>query len=144
MSFDNYNYCKKIFKFIDEQNGKKMTTTPDNYGLNVELNIKLYDELGKKACEKYSAAPSLSNLCNTIEDGRDKFISLDLTNQVKCLNSLLTILQCNSSRGDLTGIGGGKFVGTITLSKVLQDKETLLVFQSPSGLFEKKIDLMKI
>ena len=144
LSFDNYNYCKKIFKFIDEQNGKKMTTTPDNYGLNVELNIKLYDELGKKACEKYSAAPSLSNLCNTIEDGRDKFISLDLTNQVKCLNSLLTILQCNSSRGDLTGIGGGKFVGTITLSKVLQDKETLLVFQSPSGLFEKKIDLMKI
>ena len=145
LSFDNYNHCKLIYKYYEDcVKNKKNALGSEQYGITPELNAKLYDELMEKIRVKYSSAPSIGSLGEIMEKNRDKFTGLNLDDQSICLGRILLVLQCNSARTDLSMIGGSKEFGKITIGKTLSKKEMLLIAQSPTGLFEQKIDLSSI
>lgn len=81
----------------------------------------------------------------TLEKGEDKFRKLTLEEQCKVLVEILHLFQCTSALADLKLIGGKGNVGMLTLSINLSDnKEIKIIHQSPTGIFEKEIDLSKI
>ena len=78
-----------------------------------------------------------------LTEKREKFISLSAESQTELLYNELHLFQCNSVTSDLSLLDGSKTSGEISFSKIISGKE-YLINQSPTGLFENKIDLLTI
>lgn len=112
--------------------------------LDKEMNLKLYDSLNCKHCEKiYSKRP------NAVGDKliiyREKFINLDISEQAYVLNQLLLLSGNTNNGADLQKIGGAKSAGVMTLNKKISDNdEFILINQSTTGLYEEYVDLLRV
>lgn len=146
LSMQNHNHCKLIYKYCDDRmKNKKASLEAKSYGITTESNMSLYDELLVKiGGPKYGAALSITSLKDLMSDNKSLFEKLPLDDQTICLDKLLSIFQCKPARADLSMINGPKQFGYMRMSKNLAKDSTFIVEQSPTGLFEKKIDLMKI
>ena len=138
-------YVKKIVNYINrikEQRKDIILETADQ--ITKQENLHIYDLLtGKIKFTIYGIR--LSAQIKTLETGREKFIELEAEEQCKLLYQLLLLFACNSMSADLRAIGGVGQAGYIQLNKKLDaNKKYLLVNQSPTGLFEQKIDLLKL
>ncbi|NMB09382.1 MAG: hypothetical protein GX982_01660, partial [Tissierellia bacterium] len=86
----------------------------------------------------------LSYMGNTLIENRDKFIDLSLEKQVLLLLEILKVFQTNRMASDLRYIGGAKSSGLLLNNKNISNNERVFVIdQSPTGIFEKKEDLLK-
>ncbi len=143
---DLHNYCKNIFKFSEALKiDKKGIINASDFEITSENNCRLYLCIKDKICGLYGDVVGLKSFSDSIISGYELFDKLSLNDQAICLNGILNHLHCNSATGNLSYIGGSSHIKAINSSKVLSgDDDTLLVCQSPTGLFEKKIDLMKI
>lgn len=139
---NSYDYLKKLSSFLQKSdNGTKFEVNSYDK-ITVETNLNLFDLL----CEKGISKPYdviLKKTMIKIKAGREKFIHLSVTEQVKALMSILAIFKTGRSSGcDLTYIGESKNAAIITLnsnlSKLKDKKEIYIIDQSPTGLFEKK------
>ena len=112
--------------------------------ITIEDNIKLYDLiLDKNINGIYSKRPSSISLI--LNEGRDKFISLSLEEQVSTLMSLLKEFCLENQGLNLLSIGGSKRSGVMQPNKNITDRqEVLLINQSVTGLYENTIDLLTI
>lgn len=139
---DSYDYCKKISSYINKsENGKKFKVGAFS-GITTEKNIELFDTLSQKLISPPFNV-KLNDMGKKVINGREKFISLDVTEQTLALKSILELLKTGRSNGcDLTLIGESKCAGTIRinsdLSKMKDIKCVRIIDQSPTGLFEKK------
>jgi CRISPR-associated endonuclease Csn1 len=110
-----------------------------------EDNIRLYDELLAKHKEGIFAKRP-NPVAKVLENGREKFVKLELERQVYVLLQILNLsLICNSASADLKEIGGSAKTGETRINKKLSEStEIKLINQSVTGLYEKEVDLLTV
>lgn len=134
---------RKIIKYVDRcKNSNKALPVHDSDGVDIDTCRYLYDIIiGKLEQPVYKIVPSV---CKYMKELRENFIkSQDALVRCKVLLQCLNALRCNALITDLTSIGGNAKVGTIRISKIISNfNSAYLINQSPTGLYEKKIDLL--
>lgn len=131
------DFDKNDFKKIDED--LKLTSVKLD-----ERLVELYDQLlHKLKDEVYSIV--LSAQINNLEKGRELFMSLSIEEQIITLSEILHLFACKSISSNLSSIGGAGRAGILTLGKNISKLEQIsIINQSPTGLFEQEIDLLKL
>jgi len=84
-----------------------------------------------------------ANPINDLKGVREKFIKLDISQQVQCLLQMVALFGRTASGCDLSGVGGKPNAGATTRSSCLSNwakvyKDVRIVDQSVAGLFEKR------
>lgn len=130
------NYIKMIEKYINEKYLSK--------SISNEMNIELYQELISK--HKHGIFNKRPNaIGDKLESGVKKFVKLSIEEQTRTLYEILKLTMLGTLTADLTAIGGSANSGKMLMSKeISKNDEVLLINQSVTGLFEQKIDLLKI
>ena len=115
------------------------------YELSKEKNIELFDLfVSKMQTTIYSKVGAIKSLGERVGMEKKTFSNLSLKNQCIVLLQILKVFKCNRELSDLSLIGLSKNSGVITINNTL-DKvmSAFLIYQSPTGLTEKKVNLLK-
>ncbi|MDE6550079.1 MAG: type II CRISPR RNA-guided endonuclease Cas9 [Clostridia bacterium] len=133
---------RKISKYVNrcKKANKTLEAYPDD-GVDADTCIYLYDLIIDKLKQPaYAIVPSV---CEYMESLRDNFICQDTLIRCKTLLQCLNALRCNAVYTSFKDLGGSNKVGIILTSKTISNLESAyLINQSPTGLYEKKIDLL--
>ena len=136
LSSDLLKYIKKI-----ENISVRQYVSDD---ITVEKNIELYEVImdkHKNTIFKNRPNPMGKNL----EDYFDKFKSISKEEQAQVLNEILKLSCIGPTKANLELIGGSSNSGIMTINKKISNlTECILIHQSPTGLFEKRVDLLKV
>lgn len=135
-------YVKKVEKAVNEENYQEK----DRNGkviISKEKNIECYNILLSKY--KNSIYHNRIGVMEKIlETGFETYQQLDSSEQCKVLMKVLFNFT-TGSKVDLVAIGGKSTSGTMLFNKKITGAEELkLIYQSPTGLFSREIDLLKI
>ena len=151
---DKEQYIKKITKFV---NNKKITKFVNNKkinpnikisekydGINKKENLAIYDVfLDKLKNTVYNI--KLSAQVSTLENNKENFINLSLEEQCEILCEILKFFKCNRVMSNIKKLVGSSKdckAGNITLNKNITEEDKIeLIHQSPTGIFEKKVNL---
>lgn len=91
----------------------------------------------------YSRRPA--NPVKKLEKSKTKFVDLSLEKQSLLLMQLLNLFKCKPLGANAEAIGEGNNMGKIKINKnITSFKEIKLINQSPTGLYENVIDLLKV
>ena len=145
LDYATIKYVRKVVKFADRYlQAKKQLDVYISDGLSADMNIMLYDKLLEKSATGVYAGISLS-LYENLKNCRNNFIAISIQEQCVVLKEILKAFSCKAVYAKLKSIGGSTdFAGKITISKNLpKAKNVRLIYQSVTGLYEKKIDLTK-
>lgn len=141
----------KYIKAVERLN--LMYTLYKNYQLgekevvNKERNLELYNTLSKRASKK--PFNLFITQAETLEEGRNMFLQLDLDKQVKVLMSILAMFKtCRPGAVDLSLIGGSANAASLTKSYKLSNwlktvDQIELIDESPAGIYKNKIEIIK-
>ncbi|MCH5344270.1 MAG: type II CRISPR RNA-guided endonuclease Cas9 [Acetatifactor sp.] len=142
MGIEHTNYMKKVEKavasdYYDEKDAQKHLI------LTKEQNVNVYDQLvGKMTNATYANIVGAVKEC--VLQGKEKFIELSVKEQCYVLYQLCINLQAGEA-ADLRLLGGSEKSGKYVINKKITDaKEVILICQSATGLFQRKIDLLTI
>jgi len=142
-----YKY-EKYFKQLVKIN-EKISTSKGSYQIGEydkitpEENLKMYHLLGSKIRNCYGKYNAIK-LTQPIFEQDDKFKALSLEKQVKFLVNSIKMFQCNASAADLTILEGKANAGKLDNKHRLDkkdDNKIELIYQSPTGLFERRVEL---
>ena len=137
LPYDLIMYIKELYKINlnEEYNGEVISK---------EQNINLYDILTEKhIVSSFSKRPN--PVGEKLENARDMFINLSMERQVYVIQQILQLSKLSNMGADLTDIGQSKKTGVMGINKKINDRnEIILINQSPTGLFEKEIDPLKV
>lgn len=136
-------YFRKIMKAIEiddykevGKNGKAVITKENNMILFDTLSAKLKSE------------PYIHNRCNIykILEGKEKiFKDLDIQKQCYVIVKIIDWIKSKTQGVDLTDIQGKKQSGTMKINKRISEcRECILIHQSVTGMYERRIDLLSI
>ena len=143
LDYPTTKYIRKIVKFADKYiEAKKQLDVYNGDGISADLNLVLYDKLLEKSAVGVYAN-IFSGLHTTLQKCRDNFIAQDIQEQCLALREILKAFSCKAVYAKLKSIGGSSDTeGLIRISKNLpKDKNVKLIYQSVTGLYEKKISL---
>ncbi len=138
------SYIKKVEKVFakDLAMNKKYEIDEEKDKVSMAENLKIFEVYLNKL-DAYKNMPELGGKISEIRLYKDKFFELELKEQIYFLHNFLNIFACGPTTADLSVIvpkagtvGKGKFN-----DNVLKYDSALLILQSPTGLFEKVIDL---
>lgn len=142
-------YLHKIEKFIEKTKANSNHLYSEKYDkINLEDNKKLYELYCSKIISGiYSRRINMPK--DILINGEDKFSSLDIVSQCKLLMAIHSLFGRNTRGADIKAIGGSTSSGitlmTYNLSNLVnKDSNVSLVSQSPSGLFESRVNLADI
>ncbi|MGI5066435.1 type II CRISPR RNA-guided endonuclease Cas9 [Treponema putidum] len=140
LSFRSYikeNLCKKT---KNDEIGEK-----EFYDLLQKKNLEIYDMLLIKHKDTiYSKRPNSTTLDMLIK-GRYEFINLKPEDQIRVMLEILKLFCTTREVIDLGLIKGKSAAGVTTLGKKISNLDScILIYQSITGIFEKRIDLLKI
>lgn len=143
-SFENERYIKKLESFANKRNKNENIIFDEKHDeISAKKNLALYDHYTEKMQNKlYSKRPA--NPYKTLIEGREKFLKLDVKEQVNILLNIQGLFGRIKS-ADLKQIGGVSKVGVTTLSSNLSNwkknySDVRIIDSSASGLFEKLSD----
>lgn len=103
------------------------------------LFISAYDEILAKV-DKYLPLFEMNRFIEGLHQGREKFINLEINDKAKILKELLNGLHDNSQFGNLKAIGIKTPFGMMQIANgIILSSNAKLIFQSPTGLFEKRV-----
>lgn len=142
---DEEQYLKNVLKYLNRSKEARDELPITSYdGISKEGNCRIYELfLDKLKNTVYNVR--LSSQIKHFEKGREKFAKLSEPEQCRLLAEALHLFQCNSVVADLSLIGGAKHAGIIVMSKVMSSNQQVnIINQSPSGIFAKEIDLLKL
>lgn len=126
------NYIKKLEKEMEDD------------AITREKNCELYSIL----CEKHTKgiyAKRQNPIGEKLEKGRERFYTLDLSEQKKLLLKVFNLSRIGGETTDLTLIGGTVTDGTMKVNKTISNfKEFKIIHQSVTGLYEKQVDLLTV
>ena len=84
-------------------------------------------------------------LCTILTNGRDGFRELELVDQCKVIQNIVSAFSVKTQVVDLSLVGGSKMSGIMKISKRINAlNEIALCNQSVTGLFESRLDLLNI
>ena len=141
-SYYEMNYIKKIEKAVEnnfyeekEQGGEVILTKEKNQKLFIQIKSKYQNTIFQN---------KMGKMGNLIVNSEDRFRLLTLSEQCAVLMEI--IKNFNTGDGvDMTLIGGKEKTGITTINKKLSIcEECILIHQSPTGLFQAEIDLLKV
>lgn len=135
---------KDIHKYVDRCAVAKKTLPVNEYDhVSSENNIDLYDWfIGR--LKKGAYAKLFSKMASDMEENRKVFVSKDLLTQSKLLLEILKAFKCDRQITNFEELNKKKNVGIIQFSSNLSNmKSAYLINQSVTGLYEKKINLLK-
>lgn len=141
---DVYNYSKKIYKYLDRnKEAKKILLINQFDSISKEENMKLYDTLSYKLTKTIYINQKNSQGTKLIE-ARELFHNLCIEEQCIVLGQLFQLTKCANLGADLKLIGGSSASGKMLIGKnfSLLD-EVLIIHQSITGLYERKINLLR-
>lgn len=135
---------KKVIKFCQRKKENKNLKITEIEGIATEMLIALYDTfLGKIQNTIYGIRLAAQE--KTLTEKREKFIGLSKEEQCVVLTEILHMFQCNSVNADLSLIDGPKSAGILTLNNnITACKQISIINQSPTGIYEQEIDLLKL
>jgi CRISPR-associated endonuclease Csn1 len=146
VSREDEEYIKKIVNYINRKKALKVNelkiTEYDH--ITPEQNLKIYDLfLDKLQKPVYKAR--LSAQIITLTEKRDYFISLEVEKQCSVLFEILHMFQCKVAPANLDLLNGPKCAGRMIVSNnILNYSEVLIINQSPTGVFQQVIDLLRL
>ena len=87
----------------------------------------------------------LSSQIPTLEKGRDLFTGLSREEQCMVLEEILHLFQCQSNSANLKLIGGPGSAGILVMNMNITNCNTIsIIHPSPTGIYEKEVDLLRI
>jgi len=135
----NEETIRKIERYLDKNKNYDASEKFDH--ISLEETERLYDDLTEKLISTYAQRPA--NRGRLLKEKRQVFLELGLTERIKLINQMITMLRCDiESKADLTAIGGKENAGSMSVKKNTIGKSKLvLINQSVTGLFENRIEL---
>lgn len=86
-----------------------------------------------------------NSLGEKLIEKRETFLNLSIEKQVYIIIEIFKLFQKSNDGVDLDEINLSKTAGVMTINKKITGrKEIILINQSPTGLFEKEIDLLTV
>ncbi len=137
---EQIKYLKEISNCFRDKKKYFMKELPRREEINTEDNIRLYDAFVSKLQSDLYAGLSVSGQSSVLQAKREKFISLNCSQQLQVLFEILKLMQCNSALSDLSLVDGVAHAGSILSSKDIQDKKVKIICQSPTGHYRRVID----
>ena len=127
-----------------DKNGVQAYRINPNDGIDAEKNLALYDLLVEKM-EKGAFCTQLRDQHDKLLLARGQFARLNVLDQCHALRQILNIFARKGQYASLECIGLTKNFGVVRPNNCISDrKSALLIHQSPTGLFEKVVDLKTI
>ena len=147
LGYENEKYIKGLIKGLGKDKKEDLFTDDliKRYKISKEKNLELYDLLTDKL--QLNIYNKLDKVMKDLQNGREKFIALDLKEQAFVITEILKMLKCNVDKANLTSIGGKGKAGSMSLGMKLttkNNKTVQLIDQSVTGLFEKKTELLNL
>lgn len=135
-------YIKKIRSYVDL--GKMDEEWLKKNNVTEEKNIELYDMFCNKHCSSiYSKRPNAVGAKLSV--GKEMFMKLCLSDQIFVLLQILQLSKLSNMGADLTKIGESKKTGSMKINKTISDRAQFeLIHQSPAGLYEQTVDLLRV
>ncbi len=143
---DNSNllYLKKVLKLNQKIKTDKKYNIDEKDLVTKEENAKLYNAV----CEKvkiFKDYPSLNYTVEKISISKSRFDDLRMEEQCAVISDILLAFGANASKANLSLIADGVTqVGTLTILDDITGQKIYLIEQSPTGIFERKINLLTI
>lgn len=137
-------YIKQIVKYIDRcAEAREPLEITKFDGLTAEKNIELYNWF----IEKFKApvyARLFKTMLSDLEVNAEVFEGLDEYTQCKLLLEILKAFKCDRQLSDLSQLCGKKSAGFLAFNKnITKMSSAYVINQSPTGMYEYKIDLLK-
>ena len=143
LSKDYVKYFQKLEK-AKETNDYSEIDKLGNRVITQQKNAELIDIILDKM-EKEIFQNRKCSTYETINEGRDKFKTLDINKQVTILIDVINNIYGSKQSVDLTLIGGKSNVGMCRAGRKMSNcNEAKLRFFSCTGIYVKEIDLLKI
>lgn len=143
LSKDYVKYFQKLEK-AKETNDYSEIDKLGNRVITQQKNAELIDIILDKM-EKEIFQSRKCSTYETINEGRDKFKTLDINKQVTILIDVINNIYGSKQSVDLTLIGGKSNVGMCRAGRKMSNcNEAKLHFFSCTGMYVKEIDLLKI
>lgn len=160
---DSIAYLKKAFKYesdlavneeiLADENGdevrkqkarNRLAFYDNTWGISLEANMQLYDMLlAKSANNLYKNRPASQT--SALKEQREQFSILPLSKQIHVIKEILKLFKCASATADFKLLEKGSTCGKIQVStNITKCKQCILINQSPTGVFEQEVDLMKL
>ena len=110
--------------------------------ISQEENVKIYDILTERL-KIFETIPELGPRVSQFQKYRNEFMKLSIEKQCEMLEKILVAFGCNSTTANLSDfIPSSSSVGKCRISNNISNLDNIfLVHQSPTGLFERKINL---
>lgn len=106
--------------------------------------LDVYDEVLEKI-DRYLPLFDIRDFRNKLHKGREKFLKLNAEDKLKAIIQILKGLHDNSDTGELKDIGITVPFGQLqNNSGITLSSDTILVYQSPTGLFEKRVKISSL
>ncbi len=129
-------YVKKVESSVEKQRVLKEITR--------ENNILIYKIFLQKHMEGlYQMRPNPVGI--KLEEGMGRFTELTELEQCRVIMQIVQLSALNNLGADLSEIGQAKKTGVMLINKVISNEsEFNLICQSPSGLYQREIDLLTV
>ena len=143
LDYETAKYIKQIVKYADNEN--EDLNMEEKLEITNKRNLEVYDKLNNKMLEGiYYKRPVITSVIKVINEGKEKFEKLSNYEQSKQIKKIIKVFNTTSDGVDLKDIGGSKQTGVLKFSNKISDKsKSILINQSPTGLFERRIDLLQ-
>lgn len=135
---------KKITKYIQRRKESKDLKLTKQDNITEKELLELYDVFTEKLNHSVYAV-CLGTQGKTLVQKKPAFVALPVEEKCIVLSEILHLFQCQSGSANLKLIGGPASAGILYLNSNISDAgEILIINQSPSGIFEKRIDLLRL
>lgn len=116
----------------------------DNDEITEEMLIQIYDMFYEKIKNTvYNVRLSAQE--KTLSDKKKNFLNLKKEEKCVVLSEILHLFQCQSTSANLKMIGGPGKAGILVMNNnISKCNKISIINQSPTGVFENEIDLLKI
>lgn len=135
---------KKIIKYTQRRKENKDLKLTEWDNIAEKELLELYDAFTEKLSHSVYAV-RLGTQGKTLTEKRPVFAALPVEEKCIILSEILHLFQCQSSSANLSLIGGPARAGILYLNSNISDVgEISIINQSPSGIYEKRIDLLRL
>ena len=144
LSEEDVKILKKVIKFINRKKENKDIVLNDYDGITEEDAGNLYETFIRKLKDSiYKKRLALQG--ETLENKRKEFEALSLEDKCIVLGEILHLFQCQSGAANLKLIGGPASAGILVMNNnISKCNQISIITQSPTGIFEKEIDLLNL
>ncbi|MEF2911289.1 MAG: type II CRISPR RNA-guided endonuclease Cas9 [Phascolarctobacterium sp.] len=127
-----------------QQAQKNLDYYNQKWRIGRKVNMHIYDMLlAKSGNNLYKNRPASQT--TDLQEQRELFEKLSLANQIHVIGEVLKLFKCASASANLKLLDKGNACGVIKVSNnILKFKQCVLINQSPTGVFEQEVDLMKL